>query len=88
MVQKKKQKTKFEIAVMEIIRDLRYEKEYTQDEMAELMGVTRGFIGQVESLNSDSTYSLNHLNKLAYELKCPLADLLPKKPVVESDWKK
>jgi transcriptional regulator with XRE-family HTH domain len=84
----KKMKTKFEIAVMEIVRDFRYEKEYTQDEMAELMGVTRGFIGQVESLNSDSTYSLNHLNKLAYELKCSVADFLPKKPVAETGWKK
>lgn len=88
MVQKKKQKTKFEIAVMEIIRELRYEKGYNQDDMAELMGVTRGFIGQVESLNSDSTYSLNHLNRLAHELKCSVADLLPKKPVVEPGWKK
>jgi transcriptional regulator with XRE-family HTH domain len=84
----KKMKTKFEIAVMEIVRDFRYEKEYTQDEMAELMGVTRGFIGQVESLNSDSTYSLNHLNKLAYELKCSVADFLTMKPVAETGWKK
>lgn len=73
---------------MEIVRELRYEKGYNQDDMAELMGVTRGFIGQVESLNSDSTYSLNHLNRLAYELKCPITDLLPKKPVTEPDWKK
>lgn len=87
MPQKPQTKTKFEIAVMEIVKALRQKKNLSQDDLATLMNVSRGFIGQVESLNNPSTYNLNHLNKLAFELKCSVADLIPAKPVKEYDWK-
>jgi transcriptional regulator with XRE-family HTH domain len=87
MPQKSPTKSKFEIAVMQKIKALRQEKNLSQDDLAALLDVTRGFIGQVESLTNPSTYSLNHLNKLAFELKCSVTDLLPVKPVKETGWK-
>lgn len=87
MQQKSQTKTKFEIAVMEIVKALRQKKNLSQDDLATLMNVSRGFIGQVESLSNPSTYNLNHLNKLAFELKCSVADFIPAKPVKEYGWK-
>jgi transcriptional regulator with XRE-family HTH domain len=81
-----KNKTMYDKAVIQIIKDLRTEKEYTQDEIADLMGVTRGYVGQIESPNFKGSYSLNQLNRLAYNLKCKVADLLPPDPIHEPEW--
>jgi transcriptional regulator with XRE-family HTH domain len=79
-------KTKFEMAVIDKVTEMRQQKNLSQDDIAITLGLTRGFIGQIESPNSPSTYNLNHLNKLAYEFGCSPQDFLPGKPVVEKDW--
>jgi transcriptional regulator with XRE-family HTH domain len=79
-------KTPYEIAVMEKIKDLRVQKGYSQSDLADILGVSRGFIGQVESLGSASTYNLNHLNRMAIEWKCSPADFLPN-AIKEKNWK-
>lgn len=79
-------KTKFEMAVIDKIATMRREQGLSQDDLALFLEVTRGFIGQVESPNSPSTYSLNQVNRLAYKLGCTIHDLMPHKPIIEKSW--
>jgi transcriptional regulator with XRE-family HTH domain len=76
-------KTKFEIAVIDKVKDLRIKKNLTQDDIAVFLNASRGFIGQIESPSSGSKYNLNHLNKLAQEMGCSPKDFMPEKAVVE-----
>jgi len=80
------QKTKFEMAVIDKITEMRRKRNLSQDDIATILGLTRGYIGQIESPNSPSTYNLNHLNKLAYEFGCSPQDFLPNKAIVEKGW--
>ncbi|MBS1533275.1 MAG: helix-turn-helix transcriptional regulator [Bacteroidetes bacterium] len=70
-------KTKFELAVVNHVIQARKAKGLSQNDIAKILKLSRGFIGQVESPNSPSVYSLNHLNKLAYELQCSIRDFIP-----------
>jgi transcriptional regulator with XRE-family HTH domain len=79
-------KTKFEMAIVDKVATIRRERGLSQKQIADILEVTKGFIGQIESSNSPSTYSVNHLNRLAYELGCSLHDLIPSQPIVEKDW--
>lgn len=45
------------------------------------IGVSDGFISQVESPKSPSKYNLNHLNEIAKYLGCSPRDFLPEKPL-------
>jgi len=77
------QKTKFEIAVIDKVKEMRMLKQLTQDDIAEILNASRGFIGQVESPNSASKYNLNHLNKLAQAMGCSPKDFIPDKVINE-----
>jgi hypothetical protein len=52
------------------------------------LGISRGFVGQIESPNHPSKYSLDQLNKLAIEMDCLLHDLIPAKPIAEPGKRK
>jgi transcriptional regulator with XRE-family HTH domain len=79
-------KTKFEMAVIAKVTEMRIKKRLSQDDIAIILELTRGYIGQIESPNSPSTYNFNHINKLAYEFGCSPQDFLPSKPIVEVNW--
>jgi transcriptional regulator with XRE-family HTH domain len=79
-------KTKFELAVIDKVREMRMKKGFSQEYIAGLLHVTTSFIGGVESPNIASKYNLNHLNKLAHEMECSPKDFMPDKSVVENDW--
>ena len=81
-----KPKTKFEIAVVDKVREMRIKKGFSQDYIAGILGFSLGFIGQIESPNNPSKYNLNHLNRLAYEFGCSVKDFMPDKPVKEDEW--
>ena len=74
------------MAVIDAVTEMRKKKNLSQDAIAIILGLTRGYIGQIESPNSPSTYNLNHLNRLAYEFECSPQDFLPKKPIEEKNW--
>jgi transcriptional regulator with XRE-family HTH domain len=76
-------KTKFEMAVVDKVRQMRIKKKFSQDDLAAFLNTSRGFIGQVESPNFPSKYNLNHLNKLAEEIGCSPKDFIPDKYVEE-----
>ena len=73
----KSKKTKFELHVINKVRDRRIELHLSQDDLAFYLNVSRSFIGQVESPNYPTKYNLNHLNILAKELRCSPKDFLP-----------
>lgn len=77
-------KTRFEIAVVDKVKQQRMEKNLTQDDIAAILNSSRGFIGQVESPKSPSKYNLNHLNKLAQEMGCSPRAFMPDKPISEN----
>lgn len=81
-------KSKFEIEVIDKVKELRLKKNLTQDDIAMFLNASRGFIGQIESPDSVRKYNLNHLNKLAQEMGCSPKDFIPEKPVVESKGRK
>lgn len=74
-------KSDFELAVIQKVKEIRENRKLGQRDIAALLGVTEGFIGQIESPNNGSKYNLNHLNILAKELECSPKDFLPEKPV-------
>ncbi len=82
------QKSKFEMAVADKVAELRRQKGLSQDAVAAILEVSRGFVGQVESPNSPSSYSLDQINRLAFELGFQIKDLLPEKPIPEESWDK
>jgi len=82
----KMRKTEIELAVTQNVLRLRLARGLTQDDIAIMLQCSRGFIGQIESLNNPSTYSLNQLNQIAFELGCSLHDLIPAKPIPAKDW--
>lgn len=77
-------KTKFEIAVIDRVKQMREKKGLTQDDIAEMLNTSRGFVGQVESPTSASKYNLNHLNKIAQAIGCSPKDFVPENVIGES----
>jgi len=70
-------KSKFDQAVIDLVKAMREEKGLSQDALAEYLDVTRGFIGQIESPQARTKYNLNQLNRLAYEMQCSPRDFIP-----------
>lgn len=60
---------------------LREQANLSQSELAFKLGVSNGFVGQVESMKSASKYNLNHIDKLAVIFKCSPKDFLPDNPI-------
>jgi transcriptional regulator with XRE-family HTH domain len=81
-------KTKFEVAVIDKVKEIRISKGLSQYDISLILGTSSSFIGQVEIQSHPSKYNLNHLNKLAFEFGCAPKDFLPVKPIRETDWDK
>jgi transcriptional regulator with XRE-family HTH domain len=79
-------KTKFDVAVADKVREMRLERGLTQRYIANALGVSAGFIGQVESINSETKYSVSQLNRLAKEFDCSPKDFIPDTYIQEDDW--
>lgn len=73
-------KTKIELEIIKRIVAIRGKK-ITQRDIAEYLNVSPGYIGQVESKNSPSMYSINQLNDLAKIFECSLHAFFPENPV-------
>ncbi len=76
-----KPKSEFDLYVSSAVRQKRIAQNVTQVDLAIGIGVSDGFISQVESPKSPSKYNLNHLNKIAKFLGCSPRDFLPEKPL-------
>ncbi len=74
--------TPLEQYVVDRVTTLRKEHGYTQRALAELLGVSDGFIGQIESTKEVAKYNIEHLNRLAVIFKCSPKDFFPERPFV------
>jgi transcriptional regulator with XRE-family HTH domain len=77
-------KSKFDQAVIDLVKAKREAEGLSQDDLALYLDVTRGYIGQVESPQEPTKYNLNHLNRLAYEMECSPRDFIPAEPFLEN----
>ncbi len=71
--------TKIEQHVINAVRKRRIDKGISQKNLAYLLDVSVGFIGDVENPKYRAKYNLNHLNELAKILDCSPKDFLPEK---------
>ncbi len=67
--------------VIDTVKAKRIEKGYSQKELAYMLDVSVGFIGDVENPKYRAKYNLNHLNELAKIFECSPKDFLPDNPV-------
>ncbi len=70
-------KTAIEIFVIDRAREMRMKKNMSQVELGNVLGISSGFIGNVESPNHAAKYNLNHINQLAEIFECSPKDFLP-----------
>lgn len=70
-------KSKIDLFVINKIKEKRKEEKVSQRGMAEILGCSAGFIGQVESLKSDTKYSIHQLYLIAKDFNCSPADFFP-----------
>lgn len=66
--------------VIEAVKRKRLENKISQAELARLLDVSEGFIGNIENQAYRDKYNLRHLNELAKIFKCSPKDFLPLKP--------
>ena len=70
-------KSDIDLFVINRIKEKRKELNVSQRGMAAILDCTAGFIGQVESENSDTKYSVHQLYLIAKDFECSPADLFP-----------
>ncbi|MCD7932981.1 MAG: helix-turn-helix domain-containing protein [Tannerellaceae bacterium] len=66
--------------VIDRVREKRTELGVSQTELADLINISRGFIGNIESGKSYK-YNFRHINEIAKVLKCSPKDFLPEHPL-------
>ncbi len=74
-------KREIDLYAAERVRKIRTEKGISQALLSFGIGVSKGFVGQVESAVSSSRYNLNHLNDIAKFLGCSIREFLPEEPI-------
>jgi transcriptional regulator with XRE-family HTH domain len=75
--------TAIEQYVIDKVKEKRLAKKISQANLARMLEVSEGFIGNIENPNYRDKYNLNHLNELAKIFKCSPKDFLPDKPLID-----
>ncbi|HEY1062488.1 MAG TPA: helix-turn-helix transcriptional regulator [Daejeonella sp.] len=65
--------------VIDFVRKLRDEKKVSQEEIGNIIGVSRTYITNVESTKHPAKYNLSHINLLADYFDLSPRDFLPEK---------
>jgi len=73
--------TSIEQYVINVVKNKRLEHNLTQAGLANILNVSPGFIGKVESRKYSSKYNINHINKLSKYFNCSPQDFLPKEAI-------
>jgi transcriptional regulator with XRE-family HTH domain len=76
----KKLHTSLEQYVINYVKEKRIEKGYSQKDLAYLLDVSIGFIGNVENPKYRAKYNISHINELAKIFECSPKDFFPDKP--------
>lgn len=72
--------SRIEQYVIDKVKEKRIEKGYSQKELAYMLDVSVGFIGDVENPKYRAKYNLNHINELARIFECSPKEFLPDEP--------
>lgn len=67
--------------IIDEVRKKRIAAKMSQDDLADSLKVSKGFIGNIESPKYVDKYSTAQLNELAKVFKCSPRDFLPEKPL-------
>lgn len=67
--------------VIDFVLKLRSEKSLSQDDIASILEVSRGFISNVESPKNRAKYNLYHIDLLADYFGLSPKDFVPSKPI-------
>ena len=78
---KKPSSTDIETYAISKVKEKRIKRKISQAQLAHLLDVSEGFIGNVESPNYRAKYNLNHLNEIAKIFECSPRDFIPKDPI-------
>lgn len=70
-------KSEVDLFVINKIREKRKELEISQRGLAEILGCSDGFIGQVESEKYNIKYSVHQVYAIAKWFDCPVSDFFP-----------
>jgi len=68
-------KTEYQNEIIDKVRKLRREKGYSQVEIAALLGISDGQMGNIESPRTSYKYTLEHLYRLCREFHYPIDNL-------------
>ncbi len=71
-------KTEVDIYVANQVRAIRRSKHVSQSLLSFGIGVSKGFVGQVESESQPAKYNINHLYEIALFLDCSMLEFFPK----------
>lgn len=74
-------KTEIDLYVISKIKEIRVAKKMTQSDLALALGMSNGFIGQIESPRYRAKYNVSHLNEIAKIFECSIRDFFPEKPL-------
>ena len=75
--------------VIDFVRKLRVDKEVTQEDIANILEISRSYIGDIESPNTRAKYNMTHVNNLADYFGMSPKDFFPEKPLgVKTKFKK
>ncbi|RZJ56306.1 MAG: XRE family transcriptional regulator [Flavobacterium sp.] len=69
--------------IVKLVLLIRNREKKTQRDLADLLKVSAGFIGQIEMESSASMYSYDQLNEIAKYLNCSLKDFMPENWIEE-----
>lgn len=66
---------------IDYVRKLRLKNDLSQQQLADILGVSKSFIGNVESIKHRAKYNLSHINILAHYFDLSPRDFLPELPL-------
>ena len=74
-------KTAIDLYVIDAIRRERRAQKVSQAMLSFGIGISRGFVGQVESPKYNTKYNIIHINEIAKFLGCSPRKFLPEEPI-------
>jgi transcriptional regulator with XRE-family HTH domain len=74
-------KSKIDQYVSSRVKEKREALGLSQNDIAIDLGISKGFIGKIESHKYTAHYNVSHLNRLAKILHCSPQEFLPVKPI-------
>jgi transcriptional regulator with XRE-family HTH domain len=73
--------TPIEQYIVDKVRQKRLEKGYSQKDLADMLELSIGFIGDIENPKYRAKFNLNHINELAKIFECSPRDFIPENPL-------